>query len=236
MFSGGLDSSAAALHLAQHHRRVHLLTYNNGFGHFFVQRSAKRAQALRRALRDQPGAGELIHSVLSTRDDFDKLLVSTAVADFGKYKSGFVWCMGCKLAMHARSAAYCLQNGVAKMADGSNSGTSEMVEQSLLSLSMVRAFYARHSIEFFTPVYEQEREQSRERLAEMGVRSGIAVLDRQLGIQPTCVAGELYYMPYLLFNKRVKHEDDVVARFIAAKLPIADEIVASAARTDLHRR
>ncbi len=225
MFSGGLDSSAAALELARQYRRVHLLTYRNGFGHFFVDRSRQRAAAIREALKDTPGAGEIVHEVLSTRDHFDQLLVKSAVADFKEYKSGFIWCMGCKLAMHARSAAYCLENGITKMTDGSNSGTDEMVEQSLLSLSMVRAFYKRFDIDFFTPVYEQTREQSRKTLEKLGVRTGFKVMDRHLGVQPTCVAGELYYMPYLLFNKRVKHEDKVVMSFIAAKMPIAEKLV-----------
>ena len=225
MFSGGLDSSAAALGLARQFRRVHLLTYRNGFGHFFTERSRDRAEAIRRALADDPEAGEIVHALMSTKEHFEDLLVKTAAADFKEYRSGFIWCMGCKLAMHARSAAYCLIHGIEKMTDGSNAGTDEMVEQSLISLSMVRAFYERFAIEFFTPVYEQTRDDSRRALEEHGVRTGVRVMDRHLGVQPTCIAGELYYMPYLLFNKRVKHEDEVVASFIAAKMPIAERVV-----------
>ncbi len=225
MFSGGLDSSAAALSLAPRHRELHLLTYANGFGHFGQQRSRNRVAAIRQALGQQVGE-RIHHSVLSTRDLMQRLVVDTAARDFASFRSGFIWCMGCKLAMHARSAAYCQEHGITTMADGSNSGTDEMVEQSLLSLSMVRAFYAGFGIDFITPVYEQSRDESREILDRAGMKAGIKVLDRHLGVQPTCVAGELYYLPYLLFNKRVKHEDKVVGRYIREKLPIARELVA----------
>ncbi len=111
------------------------------------------------------------------------------------------------------------------MADGSNSDTDEMVEQSLLSLSLIRFFYEDLGVDFGTPVYDDAREASRDALRGGGVRTGLTVLDRQLGIQPSCVAGALYYLPYLLLNKAVKHEEDRVAGFFEAKTELARSLV-----------
>ena len=124
-----------------------------------------------------------------------------------------------------RSAIYCLENGVRFMTDGSNMDTEEMVEQSLLSLSMIQHFYEDLTVEFGTPVYDVRRADSKKLIKDLNLNMGIEVMDRHLCIQPTCLAGELYYMPYLLFNKRVKHDEHDVARFIEEKSRIARAIV-----------
>ena len=66
---------------------------------------------------------------------------------------------------------------------------------------------------------EVRREDSRRAIKELGLKMGVQVMDRHLCIQPTCLAGELYYMPYLFFNKPVKHDEDSVSRFIEEKHP-----------------
>ena len=38
-------------------------------------------------------------------------------------------------------------------------------------------------------------------LKRMGFRQGLRIRDRFLGIQPKCRPGELYYMPFLLFDQ-----------------------------------
>lgn len=220
MFSGGLDSTATALALAGTHRRVHLLTYCNGYGHRRMERARARYEALVKAVGPR-----FTFSLISTQSLFERLLLRTVGADYRAVRSAFVWCLGCKVAMHARSAQFCLEHGLTKMADGANGETDEMVEQSLLSLSILRYFYEDLGIEYGAPVYDVSRERSRAVLRDAGVRRGLTVLGRQLGVQPTCVAGELYYLPYLLLNKPVKHDEAQVAAFFESKLPRAREAV-----------
>jgi hypothetical protein len=55
----------------------------------------------------------------------------------------------------------------------------------------------------------------------MGLRIG----NRFLGVQPKCVPGELYYMPYLLFNKALEHEKHLVTKFIKEKSQSADQYI-----------
>lgn len=220
MFSGGIDSTATAVMLAERHSRVHLVTYKNGYGHYYHHRTAHRVRELNRKLGDR-----FSYTLISTKSYFDEILVDSVLADYRQYRSGFIWFMGCKMAMHMRTAVYCLEHGLPQTTDGSNEDTSEMVEQMLISLTLVRGFYEDHTVHFGTPVYEVAREASRQYIAGLGLKMGIQLMDRHLCIQPTCIAGELYYMPYLLFNKKVKHDEATVAQFIAEKQAIAGRII-----------
>lgn len=216
MFSGGVDSTTAALALSRRFETVHLLTYGNGYGHYKLGRTRKRVRELRRFVD-----ARLVHNLSSSKELFELLLVDDVKAEFQRYGSGFVWCLGCKLAMHTASVLYNLEHGIGVMADGSSRSTGEMVEQSLLSLYLFREFYGSFGIEFTTPVYDIPREEEIRRLEQQGFRMGLRVLDRFLGVQPKCRAGELYYLPFLLFDQPPAHDDDQVAEFIERKAEVA---------------
>jgi hypothetical protein len=215
MFSGGLDSTATAVLLAERFERVHLPCYRNGYGHYYHHRTEARVEELNRRLGDR-----FIYSLIGIKDFFDRLLVDRVLEDYRDYQSGFIWFMGCKMAMHLRSIIYCLEHGLPVSTDGSNSDTDEMVEQSLLSLSLIQHFYEDNAVSFGTPVYSARRAESRQVIKDLGLKVGVQVMDRHLCIQPTCLAGELYYLPYLFFNKPVKHEDSTVSRFIEEKVTL----------------
>ena len=220
MFSGGVDSSVAAIKLQEQFDRVHLLPFSNRYGHYGFKRTVRRVAEL-----EERYPGKFVHFTSSIKDLFEKVCLSSIISDYRKFNSAFMWCMGCKLAMHARSIVYCRQNGVENMSDGSASDSSEMVEQSLLSVSMIHWFYADWDVRFFVPVYSVERDDKRAMLKEMGFRMGIPVRDRYLGIQPSCIPGELYYLPYILFNKDPGHEENTVAMYISEKREQLDEYI-----------
>jgi hypothetical protein len=222
MFSGGVDSTASAVMLAEHYDKVHLVTYRNGYGHWYHHRSQMRVDKLNRRLGER-----FTHSLITTKGYFDDVVVDSVLADYKRYRSGFIWFMGCKMAMHMRTILFCLEHGLLRATDGSNSDTAEMVEQSLLSLSLIRFFYEDHTVDFGTPVYEVRRAESRELIRELDIRMGVQVMDRHLCIQPTCVAGELYYLPYLLMNKPVNHDERQVSRFIEEKEAICRRIMSA---------
>ena len=222
MFSGGVDSTMAAALLAERFDRVHLLTYHNGHGTARMGRTRDRV----RELEQRYGPDKFVHLLDSTKDLMRRVVSGELVRNYQEYRSGFIWCMGCKIAMHARSTIYCLENDVRFMADGSSGSTQEMVEQMMVSLSMIRLFYRHYGIHFFTPVYDIPREVEQAELERRGYKMGVKVMGRNVGIQPACYAGLAYYVPYLLFNKPPDHDEANVARFIDDKHPIGHAIVA----------
>ncbi|MCZ7581871.1 MAG: 7-cyano-7-deazaguanine synthase [Deltaproteobacteria bacterium] len=217
LFSGGIDSAMCAVKLADKYDEVHLVSYQNGFGHYKLSRTAKRAKEISR--RYPPG--KFRHTLLSTMELFEPLMNEATTKDYEEIKSGFVWCMSCKLAMHTRTIAYNLEHGISRVADGSSSSTTEMVEQTPFTINTIRAFYEEYGMEFETPVYDQSREESIKTLKAMGFKMGVRIGDRFLGIQPKCRAGELYYLPYLLLGTYPDHDEKQVIGFIRGKLDIA---------------
>lgn len=220
MFSGGVDSTMAAITLSEQYNKVHLLTYCNGHGHYYIKNSKKRAKEL---ISKYPG--KFIHCFIPIEELFEKIVLDTLLEDYREFKSGFIWCMGCKMTMHTRSIIYNLENNIKFMSDGSSMDTDEMVEQMPISVSLIMTFYEKYNIDFSVPVYRQTRQEKIKKLKELKFNMGIPIKDRFLGIQPRCIPGELYYMPYLLFNKALEHERPQVAQFIRKKQEIADGLI-----------
>ena len=220
MFSGGLDSTTAALNLAKKYDKVHLLTYFNGHGHLYINNSAKRANELKKIEKDK-----FIHSIISIEDLFKQMVIDRLLQDYQEYKSGFIWCLGCKMCMHTKSIIYNLKNNIGFMADGSSADSDEMVEQMSLSVSLIAMFYEEYKINYFVPVYKQTREEKIKKLKELRFRMGLQIGNRFLGVQPKCIPGELYYMPYLCFNKAMEHEKPLVTKFIKEKKEFADTYI-----------
>jgi hypothetical protein len=225
MFSGGVDSTTAAARLSESFDRVHLLSFQNGYGHYRLGRTRRRADELRARYGDR-----FPHRIISIQEIFERMLVDDLADTYARFGSGFVWCLGCKMAMHTRAVIYNLERGIRVMADGSSQSTGEMVEQKLISVFGVRQLYAEYGIEYRTPVYTMPRDEEIGFLERAGFRMGIRIRDRFLGVQPKCRPGELYYLPFLALNQPPRHDDDVVAAFIDEKRVQARGIIRGACR------
>ncbi len=213
MFSGGIDSMYCAAKLADDFDRIHLLNYSNGYGHLFFGKTRKRYLELKKKIGDR-----YVFSHASVKPLFEKLLIDEMKDDMEKYSSAFIWCMGCKLAMHAQSIVYCKKNKIRYSSDGSSSDTQEMVEQSPLSLSLIERLYRKFGISFEPAAYMVPREEKIKVLKELGLRTGLSILNRNIGIQPKCIPGELYYSPYLIMSRPPHHQPREIHMFFKEKL------------------
>ncbi len=66
MFSGGVDSTVAAVKLLDDFDRVHLLTFSNGYGHYAFGRTRRRVREL-----DERYPGRFIHFEASIKSMFE---------------------------------------------------------------------------------------------------------------------------------------------------------------------
>ena len=225
MFSGGVDSTFAAVKLADDFDIIHLLTYTNSYAHFSLKRAKNRFQEL----VDIVGP-KFSYELINVKDVFDSVVLNDIVDDYVKYKSGFIWCMSCKMVMHAQTIIYNRQRGIDYSCDGSSASTKEMVEQMSGSLELIKDFYKSNNMKFFSPIYDIPREEEVKSLKKMGFFMGKRVWNRHLGIQPRCVPGEIYYLPYILFNKYPDHVRKNVSDYINNKSSKLQKIIEDSTR------
>jgi len=223
MYSGGLDSSASAIIMLEQFERLHLITYSYGYGQLFLNWAKKGASGLIEVY----GPQRFVHVITSVKDIFQRIFVRSAVRDYKSYRSRFIWCLACKLSMHAGNIIYCLEHDIQAASDGSSSETEYYVEQMPQSVVAIRGFYKHYGVDFVTPVYDiGSREAKFKLLAEKGVKSvGIAVGDRNPGTQPVCVPGNLIHFASTFFKKHPDYDEKAVLRFIREKTGVAKRLI-----------
>lgn len=223
MYSGGLDSSASAIIMLEQFERLHLITFSYGYGQLFLNWAKKGANGLIEVY----GPQRFVHVITSVKDIFQRIFVRSAVRDYKSYKSRFIWCLACKLSMHAGNIIYCLEHDIQAASDGSSSETEYYVEQMPQSVVAIRGFYEHYGVDFVTPVYDiGSREAKFKLLAEKGVKSiGIAVGDRNPGTQPLCVPGNLIHFASTFFKKHPNYDEKAVLRFIQEKTDIIKRLI-----------
>ena len=223
MFSGGVDSTVAAMHLADRFDQVYLLTFDNGYGTYGFDRTRRRAAEL---MLRYPGVFE--HTVTSIRSRFECLALDSLKEDYLRHRSAFSWCLGCKLAMHVESVIFDQRHDITRHTDGSSGDSPEMVEQIPEVLSAIQGFYQNHGVHFAPTDFDMARDAKRALLKEKGFKMGIPIRDRYLRIQPSCIPGELYYLPWVLVGQPPRHDLDEILEFVARQRPVMDRMVQEA--------
>jgi len=220
LFSGGVDSTVVAVRLLQRFDRVHLLTWDTGAGIIGPGRSRYPAGALAERY-----PGRVLHVVDSCAREFDRIIRSNLIRTYLRYRSRFVWCMGCKLAMHVATLRYCRREGIADAADGSSEETAYYVEQMPVSVQWLREFYERHGLTFHTPAHEFPTRDAKIRLLdEAGLPRGRTVLGRNPGTQPFCVPGNFIYLLSTAFDIHPRFDPVKVEDFLRSSESLLDAL------------
>ena len=217
LFSGGVDSTLAALLLAEQFDRVHLLTYNRGvrFGHLRLGKARTRARELKQKL----GADQFDFDLLPIGPIFHRFVTATLVADYRQYHT-YTCCVGCKLAMHARTVLYNLRRGIRYVADGSAADQDYHAEQLGGVLGLVRDLYQRYGITHQNPGYDIDEAGRKARLAEAGLRPK--------GVQPRCLFGAYDFFIYTPLHVAHHREEEIMVQYMRDKLPMAHEYIDAA--------
>ncbi|OGL45913.1 MAG: hypothetical protein A2161_02040 [Candidatus Schekmanbacteria bacterium RBG_13_48_7] len=224
MYSGGLDSTVTALTLAEQFERVILVTYHRGYGHWFINRSSIRVAEMEKHLNRK------VFTVFraSVKDLFKKVVLDTFIADFKKYKALFIVCVGCKMAMHARTVIYNLENGIPYTSDGASKTTEWMPDQMPVTLERYKRLHNDYGIIYSNPVYEfGTRDQAREKLRQSGLSMGKRIGNRDFGTQPFCFYGDIVSQIRETFHVGLPLKQEYIVEFMEKKRPILDEYIQS---------
>ncbi|MDQ7822945.1 MAG: hypothetical protein RDV48_09150 [Candidatus Eremiobacteraeota bacterium] len=176
MFSGGLDTTVAALVLKEHYERVHLVTVVQGFC-LFTYRPGLVAKELQRKF----GRHRFPHRVLDGRELF-RLMRDDFDEQYRKYRSPLLVDLVCRLMMETMTIIYCHQRGISSSADGNSLAQDQIFIQQGEYLEAVKEFFGRHGITHRNPVLAFEtREERMAKLAEYGLDRGSDMLN-SLGV------------------------------------------------------
>jgi hypothetical protein len=180
MFSGGTDSSVAAVFAARRAKSVYLVTYRR-FGLFGIERSTNNVDRLRQHFPDV----EFIHEIVSFEEQYQQVVQHNRAADRKRFGLMTLSLCGlCPLAMHWRTILLCKEFGVSQVYDGSAQYMAKFPSQNkFIFIDNITLLYAEHGITFETPVFDLDTQKLlfEERIATANKIKGTA-----RDIQPFC--------------------------------------------------
>jgi tRNA(Ile)-lysidine synthase TilS/MesJ len=156
LYSGGADSTLAAVRVLEHHAPVHLLS----FRHRRMSQLEKTSAAARN-LQQRFGRDTIIHRWIDMTPLWQGILAAPphrSLSPTGIFALLLKPCLACKVAMHRLTLSYCLEHDIPTAADGAHpDGAALFPEQLEEGIAVVRAFYRRFGIAYETPVYTVDR-------------------------------------------------------------------------------
>ena len=149
MFSGGRDSSLATVTYCLRGYDVQLLRFSTGFGIPSPLPGIREAE-LRARFKNQ-----LLPSVLMPVYGIVRAISSATIEeDFRRFNGKNLVLLGEKLAIHAASLTFCLENQINILADGTSGYQAEMPEQRPVAIGFFRDLSTRYGIRYETPIVE----------------------------------------------------------------------------------
>ncbi|MDY6843722.1 MAG: hypothetical protein SVW57_06485 [Thermodesulfobacteriota bacterium] len=193
MFSGGTDSTYAALQQIPNYDEIHLVT--------FIRHGIKKlenpdiiVERLRKKFPDK----EIIYRQINNEDIYRKvtphaekweahqLILNQEIGPLWedphgkrlgrqKYDSDKITlfmtneCLQCKIAMHIAAIRYCKENDISNLCDGGNPEQLDDGSQLEDVKSIAQAIFARFGINYFSPVFHVSAEERGKALFEAGI-------------------------------------------------------------------
>ncbi|MEA3402551.1 MAG: hypothetical protein U9R79_15035 [Armatimonadota bacterium] len=227
-YSGGADSTVAAVLSALAFERVHLLTFH----HPFI-RDSGQSRVNAQKLADLFGHDLIVHRQIDATEGLKALLFGDYLADLRRFGTAPIgWpCLACKMSFDIGTLRYAAEHGVKVVADGSDLRVSYQLSQGDPEMLAVREqWYGSHGISFVHPVAQIEDTVTE--LLLFGLEA-----DRQFLLYPKqghCIGNDMlgtaykrfYYIPrYGLDHLRRK-----AIRWAREKINTCDSLVGHAAR------
>lgn len=204
---------------------VHLITYRRC--HLWFVRNAELHVG---PLKARFGNRRLCHVYLDCTRAFRQVFYERLDQDTKKYGThlALLVCLGCKMAMHARTIIYNLEHGVARSAAGSRHESKLYPAQMRSVKERIEEMYRDYGMEIESPVYDLT---DTDRLAyEQGLVARRNMKQQFIfyDSQPSCLYGgvayvysRLFYAP--LFGAEARQADAL--QYFDDKRPVVDAIV-----------
>jgi hypothetical protein len=156
LYSGGTDSTLVACQAAEAFGTVHLLTYQR-LGMFALEHSERNVAAL----KERYGTDRIVRPPRYTVDKlFRHVSYEHFLPDLLRFRGQLLTTCGlCKLAMHLRTLAYCVENDVGTVWDGANKHMTIFPMQMAPVLDRLRQLYASAGIRYENPVFDYDDDQ-----------------------------------------------------------------------------
>jgi len=155
LFSGGSDSTLAAIRLLKEFDKIHLLT----FDHDAIPDKGKRSFTNVELLHKRFGKERFVHKIINIQDILNQVYRKSRLHDLRRY--GFFEvniCAACKLSMYLAMIKYCLVNNISFAASGSNKDAGDLISDQMVKVSeLLEEFFKKQGITFMTPVYDVDR-------------------------------------------------------------------------------
>jgi len=155
LFSGGPDSTLAALYALEKTEKVHLLTYHHKWMGK-IGKHLKVVDELKRVFGDD--------RIILEEKQIDKPFIEYYTSNFfrklPRYRTFFFpWlCGACKMAMHVETIKYNKKHNLSITYDGANVESSGLFPAQMKSyIDTMARFYQFHGMKYENPVYEVER-------------------------------------------------------------------------------
>jgi predicted subunit of tRNA(5-methylaminomethyl-2-thiouridylate) methyltransferase len=152
LFSGGTDSTLAAVLQEEYFNEIHLLTFDR-FGIASVENSKVNAQML----IDKYGADRIKHVIINIDKLFKHISYENYLTNIRKHGlMNLSTCGLCKLSMHIQTISYCNEQKISYVADGANQGMDMFPAQMKPVIDQMKALYLKFGVEYSNPVFDYE--------------------------------------------------------------------------------
>ena len=153
-YSGGCDSTLAAMLAARYFKKVHLLN----FYHPFIKQK-ERSEFNANKLITMFGKEKIKYARIDTTDTFNKILFGDYFGDLAKFKTFVVGvgCLACKISFDVHIIKYAMEHNIKLVLDGADLSVKSQLSQGDEGILKARhEFYSEHGIEFKHPAAEFE--------------------------------------------------------------------------------
>lgn len=203
LYSGGFDSTHAAIHYLEKENIVSLLTFDNWAISFIeqIEGSIDRFNSVN-------PKSTVSHDTISIMHLLQTIVFDYLEQDILQDQKNLI-CVWCKLCMTAASIVYCIKNNIKVLADGYRKSQSYHPEQIPIVVSKIDEFVRSYGINYQHPIYEIEDDRL---LRLKWYKYSIA----STSIKTHCVIHSISNYDY---------KEEVLIKYIERKLPYLTEYI-----------